>query len=143
MAGQPGQLVTGDAGNVRAVLASPSDPKLPEKVDRALVVDAMALYYTDRPDAFAIVSSDGDFTPLVMHLREKGAAVYGFGDHKTPEAFKSACSRFLVLDRLDVQEQEVEEAGEAAAGTPSGPAGTMDAPTELPSASLARTAVTS
>ena len=97
--------------------------------DMALVVDAMALYYTDRPDAFAIVSSDGDFTPLVMHLREKGAAVYGFGDHKTPEAFKSACSRFLVLDRLDVQEQEVEEAGEAAAGTPSGRTPLLRVPT--------------
>ena len=84
--------------------------------DMALVVDALALYYTDQPDAFAIVSSDGDFTPLVMHLREKGAAVYGFGDAKTPQAFKSACSRFLVLDRLDVEEQEVQAPTEA--GTP-------------------------
>ena len=73
--------------------------------DMALVVDAMALLYTDRPDAYAIVSSDGDFTPLVMHLREKGAAVYGFGERKTPEPFKSACSRFLVLDQLDVDEE--------------------------------------
>jgi uncharacterized protein (TIGR00288 family) len=68
--------------------------------DIAMVVDAMALLYTDRPDAFAIVSSDADFTPLVMHLREKGAAVYGFGDKKTPSPFQSACSRFLVLDQL-------------------------------------------
>jgi uncharacterized LabA/DUF88 family protein len=74
--------------------------------DMALVVDAMALLYTDRPEAYAIVSSDGDFTPLVMHLREKGAAVYGFGERKTPEPFKSACSRFLVLDQLDVEEEE-------------------------------------
>lgn len=74
--------------------------------DMALVVDAMALLYTDRPEAYAIVSSDGDFTPLVMHLREKGAAVYGFGERKTPEPFKSACSRFLVLDQLDVDEEE-------------------------------------
>lgn len=73
--------------------------------DMALVVDALALYYTDKPDAFAIVSSDGDFTPLVMHLREKGAAVYGFGDQKTPIAFKSACSRFLVLDQLEVDDE--------------------------------------
>lgn len=68
--------------------------------DMAMVIDAMAMLYTDRPDAFGIVSSDADFTPLVMHLREKGAAVYGFGAKKTPEPFVNACSRFLYLDRL-------------------------------------------
>jgi hypothetical protein len=35
-----------------------------------------------------------------MHLREKGAAVYGFGARKTPEPFVNACSRFLFLDKL-------------------------------------------
>ncbi len=104
--------------------------------DMALVVDAMALYYTDRPDAFAIVSSDGDFTPLVMHLREKGAAVYGFGDHKTPEAFKSACSRFLVLDRLDVQEQEVQEQEVEAAGEAAGTPAERTTPLRVPTAQL-------
>ena len=68
--------------------------------DMAMVVDAMALLYNDHPDAFGIVSSDADFTPLVMHLREKGAAVYGFGERKTPEPFRSACTRFLFLDQL-------------------------------------------
>ena len=68
--------------------------------DMAMVIDALALLYTDRPDAFGIVSSDADFTPLVMHLREKGTAVYGFGGQKTPEPFVNACSRFLFLDQL-------------------------------------------
>jgi uncharacterized protein (TIGR00288 family) len=68
--------------------------------DMALVVDAMTLLYTDPPDAFAIVSSDADFTPLVMHLRERGVAVYGFGDTKTPKPFVSACTRFVRTDRL-------------------------------------------
>ena len=68
--------------------------------DMAMVIDALELLYTDRPDAFGIVSSDADFTPLVMHLRAKGAAVYGFGAQKTPEPFVNACSRFLYLDQL-------------------------------------------
>jgi uncharacterized LabA/DUF88 family protein len=68
--------------------------------DMAMVIDALDLLYTDRPDAFGIVSSDSDFTPLVMHLRAKGAAVYGFGARKTPEPFVNACSRFLFLDDL-------------------------------------------
>ena len=68
--------------------------------DMAMVIDALELLYTDRPDAFGIVSSDADFTPLVMHLRAKGAAVYGFGAQKTPEPFVNACSRFLYLEKL-------------------------------------------
>jgi len=72
--------------------------------DIAMVIDALELLYTDRPDAFGIVSSDADFTPLVMHLRAKGAAVYGFGAQKTPEPFVNACSRFLYLDRMGVAE---------------------------------------
>jgi uncharacterized LabA/DUF88 family protein len=67
--------------------------------DMAMVIDGMALLYTDRPDAFAIVSSDADFTPFVMHLREKGVAVYGFGEEKTPDPFKKSCTKFVVLTR--------------------------------------------
>src|SRR3982751_5158355 len=68
--------------------------------DMAMVIDALDLLYSDRPEAFGIVSSDADFTPLVMYLRAKGAAVYGFGAQKTPEPFVNACSRFLFLDKL-------------------------------------------
>jgi len=70
--------------------------------DMAMVIDALDLLYSDRPEAFGIVSSDADFTPLVMYLRAKGAAVYGFGAQKTPEPFVNACSRFLYLDKLSV-----------------------------------------
>ena len=72
--------------------------------DMAMVIDALELLYTDRPDAFGIASSDSDFTPLVMHLRAKGAAVYGFGTQKTPEPFVNACSRFLYIERLGVND---------------------------------------
>jgi uncharacterized LabA/DUF88 family protein len=68
--------------------------------DMAMVIDALDILYSDRPEAFGIVSSDADFTPLVMYLRAKGTAVYGFGAQKTPEPFVNACSRFLFLDKL-------------------------------------------
>jgi uncharacterized LabA/DUF88 family protein len=74
--------------------------------DMVMVIEALELLYTDRPDAFGIVSSDADFTPLVMHLRAKGAAVYGFGAKKTPEPFVNACSTFLFLESLGVTEPE-------------------------------------
>ena len=68
--------------------------------DMALVIDAMELLYTQKPDAFCIASSDADFTPLVMQLRANGHDVYGFGERKTPEPFVNACTTFLYLDRL-------------------------------------------
>lgn len=73
--------------------------------DMAMTVDAMELLYTEHPNAFGIVSSDADFTPLVMHLRGKGAQVYGFGAVQTPKAFVNACSRFLYLESLGGPEE--------------------------------------
>ena len=68
--------------------------------DIALVIDAMELLYTQELDAFCIVSSDADFTPLVMQLKANGHDVYGFGERKTPEPFVNACNIFLYLDGL-------------------------------------------
>lgn len=69
--------------------------------DIALVIDAMELLYTQKPDAFCIASSDADFTPLVMQLKANGHDVYGFGERKTPDPFVNACTTFLYLDSLD------------------------------------------
>lgn len=68
--------------------------------DIALVIDAMELLYTQKPDAFCIASSDADFTPLIMQLKANGHDVYGFGERKTPEPFVNACTTFLYLDSL-------------------------------------------
>lgn len=83
--------------------------------DMGMVIDAMDLLYTDRPEAFGIVSSDADFTPLVLHLKAKGAQVFGFGAKKTPLPFVNACSRFLYLENLGraVAEPEVGAKAEA------------------------------
>lgn len=85
--------------------------------DIALVIDALELLYTQHLDAFCIASSDGDFTPLVMHLRAAGKAVYGFGKRNTPEAFVNACTTFLFLEGLG----EVEGQQPAAAAVPTEP----------------------
>ena len=55
--------------------------------DSSLIIDAMDLLYTQRFDGFCLVSSDSDFTRLAQRLREEGLTVYGFGEHKTPDAF--------------------------------------------------------
>lgn len=69
--------------------------------DAAMIIDAMDLLYTQQLDAFAIVSSDCDFTPLVMRILTNGLKVYGFGEKKTPLPFVSACSTFLYLETID------------------------------------------
>ena len=69
--------------------------------DAAMIIDAMDLLYTQQLDAFAIVSSDCDFTPLVMRILTNGLKVYGFGEKKTPLPFVYACSTFLYLETID------------------------------------------
>jgi len=69
--------------------------------DSALIIDAMDLLYTRRFHGFCIVSSDSDFTRLASRIREEGVTVYGFGERKTPEAFRNACDLFTYLDVLE------------------------------------------
>ena len=68
--------------------------------DMAMVIDAMDLLAARSMDAVAIVSSDADFTPLVMRLLTDGLKVYGFGERKTPEPFVNACSTFTYVEGL-------------------------------------------
>ncbi len=68
--------------------------------DSTLIIDAMDLLYTRKFDGFCLVTSDSDFTGLAMRLREEGLTVLGFGEKKTPEAFRNACHRFLFTEVL-------------------------------------------
>ena len=68
--------------------------------DIALVIDAMDLLHSGRFDGFCLVSSDADFTRLASRIREEGVDVYGFGERKTPESFRQACTRFIYTENL-------------------------------------------
>lgn len=68
--------------------------------DSTMIIDAMDLLYTQRFDGFCIVSSDSDFTGLAGRIREEGLTVYGFGENKTPEAFRNACHKFIRTEYL-------------------------------------------
>jgi len=82
--------------------------------DSALIIDAMDLLYTQNFDGFCIVSSDSDFTRLASRIREAGLAVYGFGEKKTPEAFISACDKFIFTEILGQTEDAIAHATENA-----------------------------
>lgn len=68
--------------------------------DSAMIIDAMDLLYSKTVDAFALMTSDSDFTPLVMRILESGLPVYGFGEKKTPQPFVDACSPFIYTENL-------------------------------------------
>jgi len=68
--------------------------------DSTMIIDAMDLLYTRRLEGFCLVTSDSDFTGLAVRLREEGLFVYGFGEQKTPEAFRNACHKFIFTEVL-------------------------------------------
>jgi uncharacterized LabA/DUF88 family protein len=111
--------------------------------DIALVIDGMDLLHSGRFDGFCLVSSDADFTRLASRIREEGVDVYGFGERKTPESFRQACTRFIYTENLSVP---AAEAGDEAAAAPSAPgrgrkpaaAGAASAPGKRPPAEAAR-----
>ena len=68
--------------------------------DSALIIDAMDLLYSGNVDAFALVSSDSDFTSLAIRLRGSGRTVYVMGLRKTPQSLRQAVDRFIFLEDL-------------------------------------------
>ena len=83
--------------------------------DSAMIIDAMDLLYSNTVDAYALMTSDSDFTPLVMRILESGMPVYGFGEKKTPLPFVHACSQFIYTENLQTEDEE--NAGKSAAVT--------------------------
>ena len=78
--------------------------------DMKMTIDAMDLLFRGRVEGFGIMSSDSDFMPLAMRIRQDGLPVYGFGGDKTPEAFKQACSRFIDVGALMAKRAEEDAA---------------------------------
>ena len=85
--------------------------------DIALVIDAMDLMSKGNLDGVCLISSDSDFTRLAQRLREEGLTVYGFGERKTPEAFRNACSRFIYLENILEAGPEKESGGAVSASS--------------------------
>lgn len=80
--------------------------------DAAMIIDAMDILYSKNLDAFALMTSDSDFTPLVMRILSNGITVYGFGAKKTPMPFVKACSQFIFTENLEHLEEEEKSTSE-------------------------------
>ncbi len=79
--------------------------------DSAMIIDAMDLLYSNTVDAFALMTSDSDFTPLALRILESGMPVYGFGEMKTPLPFVHACSQFIYTENLQNTSEEKNQNG--------------------------------
>jgi uncharacterized protein (TIGR00288 family) len=74
--------------------------------DASMIIDTMDLLYSNKFDAFALVSSDSDFTKLASRLRESEIFVFGVGEKKTPISFRNACDDFIFTENLGDKEVE-------------------------------------
>lgn len=72
--------------------------------DASMIIDAMDLLYSNKYDAFVIVSSDSDFTKLASRLRESEIFVIGVGEKKTPISFRNACDDFIFVENIGTPE---------------------------------------
>ncbi len=68
--------------------------------DASMIIDAMDLLYSNKFDAFALVSSDSDFTKLASRLRESEIFVFGVGQKKTPISFRNSCDDFIFTENI-------------------------------------------
>ena len=71
--------------------------------DFALTLDAASLLHRGLFDHAVIMSSDADFTQLVMHIRENGLPVSGLGEAKTPKLLQAAFDEFITLEPGDAK----------------------------------------
>ena len=78
--------------------------------DIAMVIGAMDLLHNNMYDALVLVSSDSDFTPLAIRLRESGLYIIGAGVTTTPESFKNACDDFILIDYLSKADEKPADA---------------------------------
>lgn len=74
--------------------------------DSTMIIDAMDLLYTRKFDGFCLITSDSDFTGLAVRIREEGLTVLGFGEKKTPMAFRNACHKFIFTEVLRPSEND-------------------------------------
>lgn len=81
--------------------------------DSAMIIDAMDILYTGKTDGFVLVSSDSDFTPLAIRLRESGMYVIGIGEEKTPKAFVQACDKFIRIEVIRDRYKKPEKVAQA------------------------------
>ena len=68
--------------------------------DTSLIVRAMDILHTERPNHYVLVSNDSDFSALAHRIRRSGATVHGVGHTSAAASLRASCSTFLTFEDL-------------------------------------------
>ena len=87
------------AMKAHAIVAMPTPAAATKKnaSDFALTIDAVKALYETRFDHAFLVSRDGDFLQLVLHIKASGARVTGAGGSKAAAALRKFCDHWIPL----------------------------------------------
>lgn len=91
---QPGWQAVAERENIE-IRHQPQAGK--NSADIAMTIAAMDLMREGVVRGICLVSSDSDFAPLARRIRAANLSAHGFGEAKTREGFRRACSTFHVL----------------------------------------------
>jgi uncharacterized protein (TIGR00288 family) len=77
--------------------------------DIKMTVDIMKVMCQNNSiDFIALATSDSDFTPLVTEIKSQAIQVIGFGEEKTCNVLKKACSEFIEVG-IKIKNSKLEE----------------------------------
>jgi hypothetical protein len=65
--------------------------------DIAITIAAMEILHSGKFDTVFLASSDRDYAPLALYLKQMGMTVVGLGEAKSSPCLRAACSRFFEL----------------------------------------------
>ncbi len=68
--------------------------------DIRMVIEAMEFLSKGFYDCFCLATSDSDFTPLAIRLKEERKYVIGAGKGTTPSPLKNTCHKFINVDEI-------------------------------------------
>ncbi|MCL2522896.1 MAG: NYN domain-containing protein [Erysipelotrichales bacterium] len=75
--------------------------------DMGMTISAMK-FLQENYDCFCLATSDSDFTPLAIEIRENKKRLIGAGNANASQTFKARCHTFINVDEIfDNQETEI------------------------------------
>jgi len=90
---------------IKQIQTTPNTSSKKNVADFQMLIDIMDTMSDSRADMIVIVSSDSDFTSLVINIKSKGFEVMGFGESKTIESIRVAYNEFIELPiKKEIQE---------------------------------------
>ncbi len=82
---------------IKQIQTTPNTSSKKNVADFQILIDIMDIMNNNKVDTIVIVSSDSDFTSLIINIKSKGFEVMGFGESKTIPSIRAAYNDFIEL----------------------------------------------